>query len=76
MKRNDLTDLKTKSIDELRKKLLDLREEINKARSDMSRDKIKNTNFFRSKKKEIAQVLTFLSIKDIVSAAKEKGGSE
>ena len=56
MKKNDLTDLKTKSIDELKRKLLDLRVEVDKAKSEMinkvsakggSSSAEKNTNFFR-----------------------------
>ena len=68
MKKNELTDLKTKTIDELRRRLSDLREEIEKMSVEKSRGTLKNTNGVRSKQKDIARVLTILGMK--VEAAK------
>mgnify|MGYP001585096413 CR=1 FL=1 len=60
MKKNELTDLKAKTIDELRRRLLDLREEVEKMSVEKSRGTLKNTNGIRSKQKDIARVLTLL----------------
>lgn len=63
MKKNELIDLKTKTIDELRRRLLDLREEIEKMSVEKSRGTLKDTNGVRSKQKDIARVLTILSMR-------------
>lgn len=65
MKRNDVVELRTKSVDELRRTLLDLREEVAKAASADSIDRAsgktgtKNTNAVKNKRRDIARVLTF-----------------
>ena len=64
MKKNELTDLKAKTIDELRRRLLDLREEVEKMSVEKSRGTLKNTNGIRSKQKDIARVLTILGMKE------------
>ena len=67
MKKNELTDLKAKTIDELRRRLSDLREEIIKLSAEKSRGILKNTNLIRHKQKDIARVLTILGMKAAVA---------
>ncbi|MBI4092170.1 MAG: 50S ribosomal protein L29 [Candidatus Levybacteria bacterium] len=64
MKRNELTDLKGKTIDELKRLLLDAREELGKLKIDMSLGKSKNQNQTRNRRKDIARILTILSMKE------------
>jgi len=66
MKKNELADLKGKTIDELRRLLLDAREELGKLKIDMSLGKSKNLNQTRNKRKDIARILTILSLKEEV----------
>ena len=63
MKRNDLNDLRTKTVDELKKMLADLREEVAKVSIEELKAKGKNVNLARIKKKDIARVLTILHMK-------------
>ena len=64
MKRNDLNDMKTKTVDELKRMLLDSREALIKATHEASVSEVKNTNTAKNIKKNIARILTFLSIKE------------
>ena len=66
MKKNELADLKGKTIDELRRLLLDAREELGKLKIDMSLGKSKNLNQTRNKRKDIARILTILSMKQSI----------
>lgn len=68
MKKNELTDLKGKTIDELKRLLLDAREELGKLKIDMFLGKNKNLNQARNKRKDIARILTILSMKQSVFA--------
>ena len=63
MKKNELTDLKGKTIDELARLLLDARDELGKLKIDMFLGKRKNLNQARNKRKDIARILTILSMK-------------
>ena len=63
MKKNELADLKGKTVDELERLLLDIREELSKLKIDMSLGKNKNVNQARNKRKDIARILTILSMK-------------
>lgn len=63
MKRNEINGLKTKSVDELRRILLDLRENQLKLAVEKSLKKVKDTNAAKRTKRDIARVLTFLSMK-------------
>ncbi len=89
MKRNDREDLKTKTIDELKRILRDLEDEIVKLKVDQSLKKLstkggsapggKNTNEIKNKKKYIARALTFLSMKmsaQILEDQKKEAQSE
>lgn len=75
MKKNDIQDLKTKNVDELKRILSDFQGEISKLSVDKSLGKLKNTNQIKNKKKDVARVLTFLSIKSSVAAV-VKGNKE
>jgi len=63
MKKTELDDLKTKTIDELKRMLLDSREALIKATHEASVSEVKNTNTVKNIKKNIARILTFLSMK-------------
>ncbi|OGH16475.1 MAG: 50S ribosomal protein L29 [Candidatus Levybacteria bacterium RIFCSPHIGHO2_02_FULL_40_18] len=64
MKKNELVDLKGKTTDELRRLLLEKREELGKLKIDLSRAKSKDVNQVRNERKDIARILTILSIKE------------
>ena len=64
MKKNELADLKGKTIDELARLLLDARDELGKLKIDMFLGKSKNLNQARNKRKDIARILTILSMKE------------
>ena len=66
MKKNELADLKGKTIDELKRLLLDARGELSKLKIDMSLGKNKNLNQARNKRKDIARILTILGMKEEV----------
>ncbi len=66
MKKNELADLKGKTVDELKKLLLEKREELGKLKIDLSLTKIKNVNQVRNKSKDIARILTILGMKEEV----------
>ncbi len=65
MKKNDVTDLRSKTVDELSRILLDLGSEVEKNKTQEALGKAKNSNAARSKKKDVARVMTFLSMKQI-----------
>jgi len=58
MKKNELADLKIKTVDELSRLLTDTRAELSKLKIDQSLKKNKNLNKARSKQKDIARILT------------------
>jgi ribosomal protein L29 len=63
MKKNELADLKIKTVDELSRLLTDTRAELSKLKIDQSLKKNKNLNKARSKQKDIARILTILAMK-------------
>ncbi len=63
MKKNDLADLKGKTEGELKRMLLDFKNDIGKERIDMALKKSKSTNTIGNKKRNIARILTILSVK-------------
>jgi len=65
MKKNDIADLKSKTVDELTRMLLDLREEVEKLKKEDLLKKTKNSNLVKMKKKDLARVITFLSMKKV-----------
>jgi ribosomal protein L29 len=63
VKRNEITDLRNKTRDELLRMLSDLRGEVDKQKTQSALGQLKNTNLVRSKRKDLARVLTFLTIR-------------
>ena len=63
MKKEAKKELRTKTVDELTKELLDLRAEIAKLSIEMTTGKVTNTNELKKKKKDIARILTYLGEK-------------
>jgi ribosomal protein L29 len=64
MKKKQIDELKTKTVDELKVALIDIREEIGKIKTNSSLKQEKNTNILKNKKKEMAKILTFLTMKE------------
>ena len=75
MKRNDINDLRTKTEDELKRMLVDSRQAVLRFKEEASLGKVsakgesgagvKNPNKAKNTKKDIARILTYLSIKQI-----------
>lgn len=62
MKKNDLADLKGKTEGELKRMLLDFKNNVAKERVNKA-SKSKNTNFIGNAKRDIARIMTVLSMK-------------
>lgn len=60
MKKNDLKELRGKSVKLLEKELAEKKSRINDLRFDLSLGKIKNVREIRQLKKSIAQILTLI----------------
>lgn len=67
MKKNDILELRTKTHEELSRMLMDLRLEAQKMHIEVATGKARNSNASKNKKKDIARVLTFLSMKEAVA---------
>lgn len=67
MKRKDLANLKSKSVNELETFVRDLSVQINKAQMDLVSRKAKNTNTVKNLKKTFAQALTFKKEKQLIT---------
>ncbi len=65
MKKKDLIDLKNKSQKDLAIKAKELRKSITELALELKLGKSKNVHETRHKRKEIAQVLTYLELKNI-----------
>ena len=76
MKKNDLADLKGKTEGELKRMLSDFKSDIGKLRIDMALKKSKNTNTAGNKKKDIARILTILSLKTFTQNQITDSGKE
>jgi len=63
MKKNDLIDLKTKTVDELRRTLADMSGDIAKLKIDKVAGKSVNLSAIKTKRHDIARVLTFIKMK-------------
>ena len=76
MKKKELEELKMKTIEELKRFVVDLRDEVGKLRIEKGLGKLTDTNAIKNKNKAIARALTFLSIKSVkIDAPREKGDS-
>lgn len=60
MKKGELKQLSLKTEGELKAELAQTRAVLFKARMEFFQNKLKNKRFLRSKRREIAQILTFL----------------
>lgn len=65
MKKKDLKELKTRTVEELKKALIDIRVEIIKLQIELSRGTNKNLNSARNKKKDLARILTIMKEKEV-----------
>jgi ribosomal protein L29 len=66
MKKKDLTEMKSKTLAELRKVAVQKRVEANNAGMKISAGKEKNLKSFKNLRREIAQILTIIKEKEIV----------
>lgn len=60
MKKKDLENLKTKTLDELKKMADDLKSDMKKLHNEMMLGKAKNINELKYKKKDMARILTIM----------------
>ncbi len=72
MKRKDLNNLKTKELKDLRKLLKDSKKELTKAKIELKMGNVKNVHEVKNKRKNIASILTFMSIKEKIEISKPK----
>jgi len=63
MKKTEKKDLRTKSVEELKKILKEKTDELNKVRLEKEAGKIRNTKLSTIKRKEIATILTIIAEK-------------
>lgn len=68
MKKQEIKELQTKSTDELKKMLLEAKEELEKIEMNIVLKKEGKTSNKKEKKKLIARILTFLGQKEEVKA--------
>lgn len=64
MKKSEKKDLRTKTIKELKKILIDKKKELVKLRLEREAAKVKNTRLYALKKREIATIMTILAEKE------------
>ena len=72
MKSKDKKELHLKSIKELQKQVSDIKDELVGLVLDKTQNKLKNTSLISIKRKEIAQMLTIVRIKELSERIKEK----
>jgi ribosomal protein L29 len=73
MKSKEKKELHAKSIKELKNMVMEARNELAGLKIDKTQNKIKNTGLFSVKRKEIAQMLTIIRLKELVEiSVKEK----
>ncbi len=68
MKNKDKKDLFTKNYKELKKRLIDSRDELFNLKLDLSQNKLKNTTSITLKRKEVSMILTALKEKELENA--------
>ncbi|MBU2101406.1 50S ribosomal protein L29 [Patescibacteria group bacterium] len=64
MKKNEIKKLSSKTMTDLRKALIEAKEELRTLRFDLSAGKVKNIQKAREIKKKIARILTFIKIQE------------
>lgn len=72
MKSKDKKELHTKSIKELRALAIEAKDAFAALRLDKTQNKLKNTSLLSLKRKEIAQMLTIIRLKELVEVQLEK----
>lgn len=72
MKASEKKELRSKTVDELIKELKDLKSEVAKMSIDMKTGKIEDLNKLYRKRKDIARVMTYLSIKTKTEIKEDK----
>ncbi len=75
MKKKDLNDLKTKTVQDLRKKVADLEKEKNNNLLELKMGRSKNVHAANNIKKDIAKVKTLIEMKTLTREESEKGVS-
>ncbi|MBI2613755.1 MAG: 50S ribosomal protein L29 [Candidatus Levybacteria bacterium] len=65
MKTKDKKELHLKTLKELEKLVADVQDEVVKLRLDKAQNKLKNTSRLPIKRKEIAQMLTIIRMKEL-----------
>ncbi len=63
MKKRDITELHTKTVEELRAQLKELKTSVGAGRLDLAQQKLTNTTSLRNMRTDIARILTVLEIK-------------
>jgi ribosomal protein L29 len=71
MKTKDKKELHSKSLQELRKVVTDAKDAVVSLRLDKSQNKLKNTSSLSLKRKEIAQILTIIRMKELSENVKK-----
>lgn len=66
MKKNQIVELRSKSIEELKRLLEETQSEIKKLIMELKSRKLKNTASIEQKRKDIARILTFVREKELV----------
>ena len=65
MKTKDKKELHSKSLQELRKLAMDAKDALSDLKLDKTQNKLKNTSLLSLKRKEIAQMLTIIRMKEL-----------
>lgn len=66
MKRGEIKQLRGKSLEELRKMLMETKEELGKLRMEKSSQKLKKIHALKIKRKDIARMLTIIREKEFI----------
>lgn len=74
MKKKDLTELKTKGIGDLKKKIAELEKEKVSTLLEQKQGKLKNVHEVMKKRREIARIKTILSLKLLSQEAQDATG--
>lgn len=72
MKSKDKNELHTKSIKELQRMVSEAQNALVELKLDKTQNKLKNTTMLSNKRKEIAQMLTIIKMKELSEAKIEK----
>ena len=70
MKRKEFTDIKTKSVKDLTRMVMDKKVEMSKKRVEMFSGREKNLKYFNNLRRDVAQIMTILKEKEIIEKLK------